>query len=140
MTRTQRYLSIAVIAIVAAASAFAADRAQSPYSGAKKWKSAGQNYVHALQSGNEGAKMSAAAYLADYRLTGAVPALIEALKTDKTENVRIAAALALIMLDEKGCREAVEQASLYDGSDRVARFCEELLKVHVEKNHTIAED
>jgi hypothetical protein len=140
MSRTHRSFFIAVIAIVAAASSFAADRSQPSYASAKKWHTAERNYIQALKTGNEGAKVSAAGFIADYRLTGAVPALIEALRSDKTETVRISAALALIMLDVKEGREAVGESALYDGSDRVAKFCESLLKAHAEKGGTIAEE
>jgi hypothetical protein len=140
MTRTLRSFFIAVIAISTAAAAFAADRSQGPYANAKKWENAEKNYINALKIGNDGAKISAAGYLADYRLTGAVPVLIDVLKSDKVENVRISAALALIMLDDKEGRAAIGEAALYDGSDRVAQFCEALLKAHAEKGKTIAEE
>jgi len=139
MTRRFRSLFIAVIAIATALPALAADRSQRSYS-QKQWDTAEKNYVNALIIGNEGSKISAAGFLADYGLRGGVPALIRTLRTDKTENVRISAALALIMLDEKEGREAVEESSLYDGSDRVAKFCEALLKVQPVKGRTPASE
>jgi hypothetical protein len=140
MTRMDRYLFIAVIAIVAAAPSFAAGRTDNAYADIKKMLTAEKNYIHALKIGNEGVKISAAGYLADYRMTGSVPALVEVLHSDKVENVRISAALSLIMLDDKEGRQAVEESSLYDGSDRVARFCEALLQVHDKKGADFAEE
>jgi hypothetical protein len=138
MTPTTRSYFIAVIAILTAASAFGAGRTQNYYAGMNTQQMAEKNYVQALQSGNDGAKISAAGFLADYQMTGAVPALIQVLKFDKAENVRISAALALVMLDEQSGRAAVEESSLYDGSDRVAQFCEALLKVHAQKGAAFA--
>lgn len=140
MSRITRSISIAVIAIFIAVPSFAADRTHAGFISAKTWQKAEANYINALKVGNEGAKISAAGYLADYKLTGGVPALIAVLKSDKTENVRISAALALVMLDAKEGRDAIAESALYDGSDRVARFCEALLKAHDEKNASIAEE
>jgi hypothetical protein len=140
MRRILYSLLIAVIATAAGAAAFAADNTQHRAGAMSKWKLAEFNYVNALRTGNEGTKIAAAGYLAEYKLKGGIPELLTVLRTDKCENVRMAAALALVMLDAEEGRTAVEESSLYDGSDRVAKFCETLLQVHAEKGRIIAQE
>ena len=91
------------------------------------WSKAEKNYLVALASENIGLRQSAANYLAEYRLTGAVQPLIEVLRTDKVEQLRMAAAVALFQLGNKDGIEAVKEASIYDGSEKVAKFCEQLI-------------
>lgn len=91
------------------------------------WQKAEKNYLVALASSNVGLRHSAANYLAEYRLKGAVQPLIEILQNDKVEQLRMAAALALVQLGNKEGVEAVKDASLYDGSEKVAKFCERLI-------------
>ncbi len=91
------------------------------------WKQAELNYVAALASDNLEVRRSAAGFLGEYRITNANDPLINVLKHDKVECVRMAAALALMMIDTPAGRAAVEEASLYDGSDKVAKFCRSLL-------------
>lgn len=91
------------------------------------WTKAEKNYLVALGSDNIGLRKSAASFLAEYRLTGAVQPLIEMLRNDKVEQMRMAAALALVQLGNKDGMDAVKEASVYDGSEKVARFCQQLL-------------
>jgi len=91
------------------------------------WKKAEANYISCLSSDNLGIMKSAASFIGEYQLKGAVEPLISVLKTDKVEDARMSAALALITLDDSRARAAVEEAALYDGSDKVAKFCESLL-------------
>ena len=93
------------------------------------WQKAEQNYIRALGSENIGLRQSAANFLAQYRLSGAVKNLITTLKTDKVEQIRMAAALALIQIGDTEGRNAVQDASVYDGSESVAKFCKQLLEV-----------
>lgn len=97
------------------------------------WQKAEKNYLAALASSNVGLRQSAANYLAEYRLTGAVQSLIEVLQTDKVEQLRMAAALALVQLGNKEGVEAVKDASIYDGSEKVAKFCEQLISVSTQE-------
>ena len=97
------------------------------------WKKAEANYVVALGSENLGLRQSAANFIAEYRLKGAAEPLIEVLKTDKVERIRMAAALALVTLGGNRERAAVEEAALYDGSDKVVKFCESLLDASPKK-------
>jgi HEAT repeat protein len=92
------------------------------------WQKAEKNYIVALSSSNTGLRLSAANYLAAYRLTGSVKSLIEVLQTDKVEQLRMAAAVALVQLGNKEGIDAVKDASFYDGSEKVARFCEQLIQ------------
>ncbi len=98
-----------------------------PRYGNVDWKKAEVNYIAALKSDNIGIKQSAASYIAEYQLKGAVEPLIQILKFDRVESARMSAALALITLNDAGGRAAVEEAALYDGSDKVTKFCESLL-------------
>jgi hypothetical protein len=139
MTRITRPLAIAVIATLAATALFAADRTM-PRTDQINWKAAEKNYVLALQTGNDGSKISAARLMADYRLKGGAEALITSLKTDPSEAVRMSAALALVMLDVKEGRDAVADAALYDGSDRVAKFCDALLEARTTNGPTLARE
>jgi HEAT repeat protein len=92
------------------------------------WGKAELNYKAALVSENAGVRSSATNFIAQYRLTGAVSDLAEVLRHDKKEQVRMAAALALIQIGKEEGRKAVEEAVLYDGSQKVSSFCEQLLK------------
>jgi HEAT repeat protein len=97
------------------------------------WKKAEANFIVALACGNLGVRQSAANYVAIYRLQGAVEPLIQLLKSDKVESMRMAAALALVSLGGSQARAAVEEAALYDGSDKVSKFCESLLEASANK-------
>jgi HEAT repeat protein len=97
------------------------------------WKKAEANYIVALNSDNLGIRQSAATYVAEYQLKGAVEPLIQLLKSDKVESMRMAAALALVSFDNGTARAAVEEAALYDGSDKVSKFCQSLLEASPNK-------
>jgi hypothetical protein len=91
------------------------------------WQKVEKSYIGALMSENIGVRKSATGYLAEYRLRGGIQPLIALLKEDKVEQIRMAAALALIMIGEDEGKQAVQDAVLYDGSEKVAKFCESLL-------------
>ena len=93
------------------------------------WQKAEKNYLAALSSNNIGLRQSATNFLAEYRLTGAVQPLIEVLQNDKVEKLRMAAALALVQLGNKEGIDAVKDAAIFDGSDKVAKFCQQLINV-----------
>lgn len=96
------------------------------------WKKAEVNYTAALNSANFGVRNSAAGHIGEYRLTGAVNNLVVVLRTDKVEKIRMAAALALVKIGNEKARKAVREASIYDGSEKVAKFCEQLIKDDVQ--------
>jgi hypothetical protein len=91
------------------------------------WEKAEKNYIVALASDNDGLRHSAANFVGEYRLKGAVDHLIILLQTDTVEKNRMAAATALMQIGAKEAVKAVEDASVYDGSEKVARFCEQLI-------------
>lgn len=91
------------------------------------WSKAEKNYIVALASENVGLRHSAASYISEYRLPGAVVSLIQVLQNDKVEAMRMAAAHALVQLGNKEGLDAVKDAATYDGSEKVARYCEQLL-------------
>jgi HEAT repeat protein len=117
-------ITIALLTLIIAVSALATTPKTST---TVDWSKAEKNYLVALASENIGLRQSAAGYLAEYRLTGAVQPLIEVLRNDKVEQLRMAAALALVQLGNKEGIDAVKDASVYDGSEKVARFCEQLI-------------
>lgn len=92
------------------------------------WSKAEKNYIVAVHSENTGLRKSAVGYVGEYRLKGAVQDLIRILQEDKNESTRMTAALALVQIGEKDGLNAVEDAVLFDGSEKVSRFCDELLK------------
>lgn len=92
------------------------------------WQKAEKNYLAALHSENSGLRLSAMHFLGEYRLKGSVYHLITVLQTDKVEDHRMAAACALMKINEPQGVTAVEEAALYDGSEKVSRYCEQLLK------------
>ena len=128
----QRLIMVAAAAVMVFVSAVASQPMVSRY-GDVDWKKAEVNYVAALQSDNLGVKQSAASYVAEYQLKGAVEPLIQILKFDKVESARMSAALALVSLDDVQARAAVEEAALYDGSDKVVKFCQSLLNASPQK-------
>jgi HEAT repeat protein len=92
-----------------------------------KWVKAESVYILDLSSENEGVRASAAVFLGRYQMKGGIETLKQTLKTDKTEQVRRAAAVGLMLMNDPAAVEAVEESSLYDGSDKVAAFCTKLL-------------
>ncbi len=124
--KTKQILTTTLLVVSIACSAFAT----SPTSNTQSkidWQKAEKNYLAALSSDNAGLRHSAANYIGEYRLKGAVYELIGLLQTDRVEKNRMAAALALMQIGGKEPVKAVEEAALYDGSEKVSRFCEQLL-------------
>ncbi|HTR82640.1 MAG TPA: HEAT repeat domain-containing protein [Bacteroidota bacterium] len=122
----RKLLAVVTASVVLFTTGVASQPANAKYSSVD-WEKAEANYIVALASQNIGIQQSAASFIAEYQLKGAVEPLIKVLRSDKVEQVRMSAALALISLDDTRARAAVEDAALYDGSDKVAKFCESLL-------------
>jgi len=122
----KKTITTALLTLTIALSAFATTPKSSNYSKVD-WQKAEKNYLVALSSDNIGVRQSATNFLAKYRLTGAVQPLVEVLKNDKIEQLRMAAALALVQMGNKDGIEAVKDAAIYDGSEKVAKFCEQLI-------------
>lgn len=124
----KKMTAVALFTVIFALTALATTPKSTNYSKVD-WQKAEKNYLAALSSTNVGLRQSAANFLAEYRLSGAVQPLIVILQTDKVEQLRMAAALALVQLGNKEGIEAVKDASIYDGSEKVAKFCEQLISV-----------
>ena len=131
-TKIQGMIAVVAATVMLFTSAVASQPVNTKYPNVD-WNKAEANYVSNLTSDNLGIRQSAVNYLAEYQLKGALQPLIEVLKGDKVESVRMAAALALVTLGEDRGRKAVEEAAVYDGSDKVAKFCESLLDASPQK-------
>lgn len=125
-TSSQKLTTTLILTLSLAVSAFATTPEPSKYSKVN-WKQAEKNYITALYSENVGLRQSATNFLAEYRLPGAVQPLIGVLRDDKVELVRMAAALALVQLGNQEGVDAVKEAALCDGSEKVVKFCEQLI-------------
>ncbi|MBI2429141.1 MAG: HEAT repeat domain-containing protein [Ignavibacteriales bacterium] len=130
--KTKQILTTTLLIVSMAATAFATTPKSTEYK--IDWQKAEKNYIVALSSDNIGLRHSATNYLGEYRLKGAVDHLITLLRSDKVENNRMAAALALMQIGEKEGVKAVEEASLFDGSEKVSRFCEQLINASSSKD------
>jgi HEAT repeats len=126
----RKSVAIAAMVVVISSALFCETNASTSVN----WRIAEKNYIADLSSNNTGIRLSAANHIGEYKLDGAVGPLMAMLKTDTHEQVRMAAALALIRLNDERGRKAVEEASLYDGSDKVAQFCRSLLIVTAADN------
>ena len=122
----QKLLAVTAASVLLFATALASQPMDTKYA-AVDWNKAVANYVAGLKSANLGVTQSAAGFIAEYQLKDAIQPLIEVLKSDKVEQARMSAALALVSLDDPTARAAVQEAALYDGSEKVAKFCESLL-------------
>ena len=122
----EKTLVITILTMIFAFSALAATP-KTVQSSKVNWTAAEKNYIAALSSENIGLRNSAVNYIAEYRLSGAVQSLIGRLREDKVEQVRMASALALMQLGDNDGIAAVKDAAIYDGSEKVAKFCEQLL-------------
>lgn len=92
------------------------------------WASAEKNYIAAVQSQNIGVQQSAAQFIGEYRLKGAVSELARVLREDPVETTRMKAAASLVRIGGDEALSAVREAVLFDGSEKVARFCEKLME------------
>ncbi|MCX6137201.1 MAG: HEAT repeat domain-containing protein [Ignavibacteriales bacterium] len=119
---------IALASIIITCTAFAAPPSTSKNADVN-WKRAESNYIAALNSDNVGVRQSAVQLVAKYRLAGTCKQLITILQNDRNESLRMAAAYALVTIGINEGLSAVQDAALYDGSDRVAKFCDALLDI-----------
>ncbi|MEW5799141.1 MAG: HEAT repeat domain-containing protein [Bacteroidota bacterium] len=130
--KPKQILTATLLIVSTAISAFATTPKSTEYK--VDWQKAEKNYIVALSSDNIGLRHSATSFIGEYRLKGAVDELVALLQADKIEKNRMAAALALMQIGEREGVKAVEEAALYDGSEKVARFCEQLLNVTATKD------
>lgn len=99
------------------------------------WQKAEKNYLKALTSENQGVRQSAASHIGEYKFKGAVPILVLILQTDRSVYNRMAAALALVLIGEEEGKKAVEEASIYDGSEKVAEYCAQILNTTIQEHN-----
>ena len=90
---------------------------------AKTKKAAVTNLLIGLQSDNYGLKTSSAFMLGEIRAEEAVIPLMRMLRTEKHEDARIVAALALFKINDARGVFAVKQAIKFDNSERVRKMC-----------------
>jgi HEAT repeats len=82
-----------------------------------------QNLLIGLQSKNFGLRTSSAYILGEIRAEEAVLPLMKMLRTEKSEEARIVAALALYKIKETRGIFAIKQAVRFDDSERVQKNC-----------------
>ena len=92
------------------------------------WKLVESRLIEALHSDNDGVRVSAASLLGKYRIAGACSELIESLKNDKCECVRMASALALVSIGDQCGLNVVQDIADSDSSIKVSSFCRGLLQ------------
>jgi hypothetical protein len=92
------------------------------------WKVVESRLIEAFHSDNDGVRVSAASLLGKYRLAGACTELIESLKTDKCDCVRMASALALVSIGDQCGLKAVQDIADSDADINVSSFCRGLLQ------------
>lgn len=100
-------------------------------------QSAEINLLVGLESDNFGLKTSSAYLLGEIHSSKAVIPLMKILRSDKNEEARITAALALYKIGDARGIFAVKQAIRFDESDRVSKLCRKFYNSYV--NNEIAE-
>ncbi len=91
------------------------------------WKKLGKRYAENLRSSCDGVRISAANYIGEYRLDGAVGDLVNVLVSDPNEGARFAAALALVQLGNEDANEALDRSAKENDNAAVAQFCRSLI-------------
>ncbi|UCH64378.1 MAG: hypothetical protein JSW63_07005 [Ignavibacterium sp.] len=95
-----------------------------------------ENYLIGLHSENNGLMSSSAFYLGELRSGEAVIPLMKILKSSDEEELRIAAALALLKIgDERGIY-AIKKAIRFDESKRVSDICAKFYNDYLTRNYT----
>ena len=92
-----------------------------------------ENLVTGLNSDNIGLKTSAAYFLGEYRCDKALYPLMKMLKSAEREDVRIAAALALIKIGNAKGIFTIKRAIRFDDSERVRKLCSNFYNAYMEK-------
>ena len=82
-----------------------------------------QNYLEGVKADNLGLKISASYYLGERKSSKAVIPLMSILKSDKSPEARVMAALSLFKIgDERGIY-AIKQAVKFDDNEWVKKMC-----------------
>lgn len=82
-----------------------------------------ETLIMGLNSDNIGLKSSSAYMIGELQLSQAVIPLLKVLHTSKSEELRIAAALALFKISSPIAIYAVKQTIKFDDSERVRKLC-----------------
>jgi hypothetical protein len=86
-----------------------------------------------LQSENLGLKTGCAYMLGEFNLNEAIIPLMKILREDKSEEARIAAALALYKINTPMSIYAVKQSIRFDDNERVSRLCSNFYNEYLRK-------
>ena len=93
-----------------------------------------ENYLIGLESENNGLMSSSAYFLGELKSEEAVIPLMKLLKSSDEEQLRIAAALALLKIgDERGIY-AIKKAIRFDDSKRVSEICAKFYNDYLTRN------
>jgi HEAT repeat protein len=82
------------------------------------------NYLEGLKSENEGLRVSSAYFLGEINSSKAVIPLMNLLRNDKSEPVRIVAALSLIKLEDARGVHLVKRSIEFNDFEKVRERCE----------------
>lgn len=106
-------------AIILATSVITAQENTAPKPEEEKSKKSAQEYIKDLSSNNEDTIIKAADWLGNEEEKTAVPQLINLLKSDKREQVRVHATIALGLIADESCIPALNDALTGDSSPDV---------------------
>ena len=95
--------------------------------------------MEGLNSENLGLKSSSAYMIGELQLTKAVIPLMKILREDESDEIRIAAALALYKIGSPIAIHAVKQSIRFDESERVSKLCANFYSEYV-KSKLIGEE
>ena len=96
--------------------------------------------LEGLASDNLGLKSSSAFMLGELKVTRAIIPLLRVLHTDKSEEVRISAALALYKIGTPMSIYAVKQAGRFDKSDRVNKLAQKFYAEYLREKFSNIDD
>lgn len=111
-----KVLAVAIFAILFTVSSFGFSK--------EKYKQIENNLLVGLNTDNQGLQVSCAFFLGELKSEKAVIPLLKMLKSGKTEEERIIAALSLSKIQTERALFAVKQRIKFDDSERVQRLCE----------------
>jgi len=86
-------------------------------------ESVDQNYLKGVKADNLGLKISASYYLGERKSSKAVIPLMSILKSDKSPEARVMAALSLFKIGDERGLYAVKQAVKFDDNEWVRKMC-----------------
>ncbi len=105
-----------------------------PFSAAKRNANIETNLMKNLDSEIEGLKVNSIQVLGDLQSTSSVIPLQQVLKNDKSESVRIAAALSLYKIGDLRGIFTIKQTIRFDDSKRVRDICKNIYNEYTKNN------